>query len=452
MSEIIDKKEMVEISADILHKLGNLVDEMVKLYGDVRSADIGKTHFQSLDKVKFNPANSDRPLLKFDAVKAHLNREIIEKVFREFAPKIKKDDSIVIRGEWIAKGSLNMNLRIGSWKRHSTGEVGDIINFIEKAEKVSNVEALEILAVRAGIKTEFKTFRKNSSNYSKTHSTKTESNNEEELENTHNNYASSPFIDSEGNAKNFKSNKKQKRNWETYEFVPSRAPKFNPEKDLYWLKNNGSKISNTYEYQDIYGRLIGYAIRVLKEKVDEVTGEVREIKDVLPVAYCKDTNSGEEGWALKGLLVDGFKPIYGAQKIHINSSKPVLIVEGEKTADAAAELFPEFTVLSWLGGSAVIDRVDWSILKNRDIIIWPDNDGPGMKAANAIKSEFVEIIKREYSTFLNANDLEKKINKEIQIVDLEALKLPEKWDLADELPSHLTLDSIKTKLQSMLIG
>lgn len=78
--------------------------------------------------------------------------------------------------------------------------------------------------------------------------------------------------------------------------------------------------------------------------------------------------------------------------------RPALIVEGMKTAEAA-EKIPGFIPVSWNGGTAKVDRPDWSPLANRRVYIYPDDDRqkdnsgreipwhrqPGMKAALAIK-------------------------------------------------------------------
>lgn len=61
----------------------------------------------------------------------------------------------------------------------------------------------------------------------------------------------------------------------------------------------------------------------------------------------------------------------------------VLVVEGEKAADAARELLgTQFAVTTWSGGSSAVRLADWSPLSGRDITIWPDADVPGIKAAD----------------------------------------------------------------------
>jgi len=55
--------------------------------------------------------------------------------------------------------------------------------------------------------------------------------------------------------------------------------------------------------------------------------------------------------------------------------KPVLVVEGEKTADAVkAVLGGEWNVLTYQRGA---QNTDWSMLNGHDIFLWPDNDRVG---------------------------------------------------------------------------
>ena len=82
-----------------------------------------------------------------------------------------------------------------------------------------------------------------------------------------------------------------------------------------------------------------------------------------------------------------FRPWANKQRIAyrldelVNNPAPVLIVEGEKAADAAAELLGHrFTVISWPGGKTGIKQLDWSVLDSRvgeDIYFAPDNDDAG---------------------------------------------------------------------------
>ena len=56
---------------------------------------------------------------------------------------------------------------------------------------------------------------------------------------------------------------------------------------------------------------------------------------------------------------------------------PVLVCEGEKAADAARPLFPDYVCLSWPGGANAVDKAGWQALAARDVTLWPDLDEPG---------------------------------------------------------------------------
>ncbi len=59
---------------------------------------------------------------------------------------------------------------------------------------------------------------------------------------------------------------------------------------------------------------------------------------------------------------------------------PIIIVEGEKAAEAAAQIFTKADVVTWVGGANNIQQGDWDLLKGRKIILWPDNDEAGRNA------------------------------------------------------------------------
>ncbi|WP_244273414.1 toprim domain-containing protein [Pseudovibrio sp. POLY-S9] len=58
---------------------------------------------------------------------------------------------------------------------------------------------------------------------------------------------------------------------------------------------------------------------------------------------------------------------------------PVVIVEGEKAADAAKQLLLRHVCISSPGGSNAAKKADWSVLQGREIVIWPDADEAGLK-------------------------------------------------------------------------
>lgn len=104
------------------------------------------------------------------------------------------------------------------------------------------------------------------------------------------------------------------------------------------------------------------------------------------------------------------RPLYWAR---LRPHAPVLVVEGEKTADAAARLFPTYAVVTWPGGCKAINRVNWKPLAGRTVLLWPDNDDPGRQAMQAIAT----ALQRDGAT--------------VSIINLPPDAQPQGWDLAD---------------------
>ena len=69
--------------------------------------------------------------------------------------------------------------------------------------------------------------------------------------------------------------------------------------------------------------------------------------------------------------------LYGLDRLL--ETGPVYVVEGEKAADALYEINAG-SVIGWAGGASAFHFSDWSPLKGRDVILWPDHDDPGRKA------------------------------------------------------------------------
>ncbi|MCC6198558.1 MAG: hypothetical protein IT518_29260 [Burkholderiales bacterium] len=65
------------------------------------------------------------------------------------------------------------------------------------------------------------------------------------------------------------------------------------------------------------------------------------------------------------------------------ASPRVIVVEGEKAADHLGKEIAN-PVLSWSGGARAWRKTDWSPLKGREVLLWPDNDEPGRAAMQGI--------------------------------------------------------------------
>jgi hypothetical protein len=71
------------------------------------------------------------------------------------------------------------------------------------------------------------------------------------------------------------------------------------------------------------------------------------------------------------------RPIYRLPQLLAAPDAPVLVVEGERTANRAALLFPDHVVVAWCHGKEGKQHTDWSPLASRSCTLWPDNDRDG---------------------------------------------------------------------------
>ena len=94
----------------------------------------------------------------------------------------------------------------------------------------------------------------------------------------------------------------------------------------------------------------------------------------------------------------------------------VYVVEGEKTAEAARS--HGLIATTSAGGSGAADLSDWSVLRNKVVIVLPDNDPAGEKYA----SDVLRLCQRA-----GADEV-----RVVRLVDRWP-DLPEKGDLADVL-------------------
>ena len=79
------------------------------------------------------------------------------------------------------------------------------------------------------------------------------------------------------------------------------------------------------------------------------------------------------------------RPLYGLDLLAKDPEKQVLVVEGEKAADAARRIAGDnFVVVTWPFGAKAWDKVDWTPLSGRSVTLWPDADEAGVNAMQGI--------------------------------------------------------------------
>ena len=181
---------------------------------------------------------------------------------------------------------------------------------------------------------------------------------------------------------------------ERYRTVPTeRKHKRTPQPKL----NKNSPPDHTYTYRTLTGE---YAFDILRW--DTATG-----KDIRP-SY--QNSEGRTEWKLPPEYKDN-RPLYRGERLALDTGKKVLVVEGEKACEAAELLFPEYIAVTWPGGAQAVEKSDWSILADRRVLLWPDNDEPGIQAMATIESLISGHATRVFT--------------------LDVFDKPEKWDAAD---------------------
>lgn len=125
--------------------------------------------------------------------------------------------------------------------------------------------------------------------------------------------------------------------------------------------------SKVWTYRDGLGDVLGYVCRY----------ETPEGKQIRAFTWGARGDRPAE-WACGHWTKP--RPLYGLDRLTAKPQASVLMVEGEKAADAAAELLPSYAVLTWPGGAQAWKHADLAPLKGRKALLWPDNDEPGIKA------------------------------------------------------------------------
>lgn len=200
------------------------------------------------------------------------------------------------------------------------------------------------------------------------------------------------------------------------------------------------KPERTWEYRNRVGKLIGAVYRFKTSDGGKV---------VLPCVWARHEVSGAQEWHWMSFADP--RPLYGLDRL--GDSKPILIVEGEKCVDAAFLLIGStFDVLTWPGGSNAVNKADFTPIKGRKVIIWPDcdakcvdkndpesaylkpNNQPGMKAALTLAKILLDL------------------GCQVHLVDIPLPgDCPDGWDVADFIHEGVTAEDLIKWMRDRLI-
>ena len=169
------------------------------------------------------------------------------------------------------------------------------------------------------------------------------------------------------------------------------------------------KPSYRWTYRDKAGAILHYVDRF----------ETPDGKEIRPLSY-----DGKE-WQWKGYPTP--RPLYNLHRIATTPHATIVLCEGEKTADAAAKLFPSCITTTISGGCNAIDKTDYTPLKGHTVHIWPDHDDSGREFAGKLRNKLKEVGAR------------------VQILKVppdDGQSFPKGWDAADAVEEGWTPERV----------
>ncbi len=155
-----------------------------------------------------------------------------------------------------------------------------------------------------------------------------------------------------------------------------------------------------WPYHNAQGEVIGYVVRL-----PTANGGKR----FLPITYWRSAD-GVEAWRHRQFPRP--LPIYHRPQLAERPDAAVLVVEGEKTADAGQAWLKDWVVVTWPQGASSAAYVDWSPLKGRTVYLLGDHDEPGRQAMRVVAERL------------------KGVAAQVWRVDVEPER-PVGWDIAD---------------------
>ncbi len=171
-------------------------------------------------------------------------------------------------------------------------------------------------------------------------------------------------------------------------------------------------------YRNGAGRKLGAVVRC--DFTDRDSGKM--VKITPQVTWCVAPD-GAQQWCIRPFPTP--RPLYGLDDLAAKPDAPVLVVEGEKCRTAGADALPAYAVVSWPGGSKGLRHVDFTPLAGRDVVLWPDADGPGRDAM---------LGYTDYSGLLHEGAAQRAWHagaRRLRYIDVAGQ--PDGWDIADAL-------------------
>lgn len=176
---------------------------------------------------------------------------------------------------------------------------------------------------------------------------------------------------------------------------------------------------NFWTYHDIDGNILGFTCRF------NLPGGQKE---VLPYSYCE--HAGRYEWRWRGLQAP--RPLFNLPALKLRPDYPVLLGEGEKTAQAMDKYYGSvYNCLTWIGGVDGVKNMDFTPLAGKSVLLWPDNDKEKIYKIGKLKGQIKPWDEQPGNkAMLMIADILRPLNCAVQWVSNPPLE-PCGWDIAD---------------------
>lgn len=182
-------------------------------------------------------------------------------------------------------------------------------------------------------------------------------------------------------------------------------------------------------------------------------------KETLPVCFAEHTKTKEREW--RWMAFPEPRPLYGLERLHAKPDSPVLLVEGEKCADLAQVMLPDFVVVTWPGGCKAVKKIDWQPLAGRAIWAWADCDAQRVKLSRVEKDAGVdpdtkpllsEAQQPGMRAMLTIRDALINLNDAVNF-NLVDIPPPDSklsgWDIVDAINNGMDSQALKTFIEKV---
>lgn len=172
-----------------------------------------------------------------------------------------------------------------------------------------------------------------------------------------------------------------------------------------------------FQYRAVNGDLVGCVLRIDLKDGKKETPQIRYAAAVGP--------QQEPGWTRWPFV----KPrlLYGLETLPADPGEQIIIVEGEKAAEAARRMLAGWCVMTWPGGTQGARHAEWGPLRGRPLVLVPDAD---RKLKGGVLTPYLEqpgaAVMEEIAGITAA------LGCPVKVVDVGIdLERADGWDLAD---------------------